>query len=312
MSAINCEKNLRKKNRGGFRIFLMTTPFLLAVLIFSYLPLAGWSYAFFDYKAGFKLLNCDFVGLKHFMSPFSNAVLQQDVFRVLKNTVAISMIGLVSSILPLIFSVFLSEIRMKKYRTAVQTLTTIPNFIGWVLVYSLAYAMFSVDGGFINNILRAINPTATGINFLASSKNVWLTMWLYSTWKNLGWSAIMYISAMTSIDEQLYEAADIDGAGRFQKIRYVTIPGLLPTFFVLLLMAVANFLNNGMDQYFVFQNPMNKEYIEVLDLYVYNKGMVGNNISFSTAIGMLKSLISVILLFSANAISRFVREESIF
>lgn len=122
----------------------------------------------------------------------------------------------------------------------------------------------------------------------------------------------MYISALSSVDVGMYEAAEIDGAGRFQKIWYLTIPSLLPTFFVLLLLSIANFLNNGMDQYFVFQNAMNKEHIEVLDLYVYNNGLVGNNISYSTAVGMLKSLISVTLLFMANGASKLIRHESVF
>ena len=122
----------------------------------------------------------------------------------------------------------------------------------------------------------------------------------------------MYIAALGSIDEALYEAASIDGAGRFQKIWHITIPGLLPTFFVLLLLGIANFLNTGYEQYFIFQNAMNKANIETLDLYVYNQGITGSNISYSTAVGMLKSLISLVLLFLSNYFSKLIRGESIF
>jgi putative aldouronate transport system permease protein len=178
-------------------------------------------------------------------------------------------------------------------------------------VYSIAYAMFSVSDGFVNRLLLSLNITHTEINFLASTNNVWLTMLGYSTWKTLGWSAIMYLAAIAAIDQELCEAAIVDGAGRFRQIWHITIPGILPTYFVLLLLSIANFINNGMEQYYVFQNPMNKSYIEVLDLYVYNRGMVGNNIPFATAVGTLKSIVSIVLFFIANQLSKFVRGESI-
>lgn len=297
--------------RKGYRPFLMSLPFLLATLVFSYIPLFGWSVAFFDYKAGFSLLQCEFVGLKHFVSLFANDVIRRDIIRVLTNTLGMSLIGLATSFLPMMFAVFLSEIRSNLYRRVIQTVTTIPNFISWVLVYSMAYAMFSVSDGFVNHLLMSVGLIDMPINFLASSEHVWVTMWGYGTWKTLGWSAIMYVAAITSIDGELFEAADIDGASRMQRIWYITIPSLLPTFFVLLMLSIANILSNGMDQYFVFQNAMNRSSIEVLDLYVYNKGIAGSSISFSTAAGMLKSLVSLALLFLANSASKWVRGETI-
>ena len=136
-------------------------------------------------------------------------------------------------------------------------------------------------------------------------------MWLWGTWKGLGWSAIVYISSITGIDPTLYEAAEMDGAGRFAKMWNVTVPQLMPTFFVLLLMSIANILSNGMEQYLVFSNPINSASIEVLDLYVYNLGIGNGQIPMSTAIGMFKSVISVILLFGANTFSKKFRGESI-
>ena len=193
-----------------------------------------------------------------------------------------------------------------------QTLTTIPNFISWVLVYSVAYAMFSVNDGLINKLLVQAGAIEDGINFLASSEHIWIKMWLWGQWKGLGWSAITYIAAISGIDHEQYEAAEVDGANRFQKMRYVTIPGLLPTYFVLLILSIGNMINNGVDQYFVFQNAMNRDSIEVLDLYVYNQGMVGINYSYSTAVGILKSIVSITLLLFANRLSRAVRDESVF
>jgi putative aldouronate transport system permease protein len=136
-------------------------------------------------------------------------------------------------------------------------------------------------------------------------------MTLWNLWKDLGWGAIMYLSAIAGIDKELYEAAKVDGANRFQLMKNITLPALMPTFFVLLMMSVANFLNNGMDQYYVFQNAFNKAHIQVLDLYVYNIGMTGNSLSLATAISMLKSVISVSLLAIVNFVSKKTRGASI-
>jgi len=289
----------------------MSLPFLIAVFVFSYLPLYGWSYAFFDYHAGMKLKDCAFVGFKFFSSMVDNPISRNEILRVLTNTFGMSFLSILTSPLPVIFAIFLMEMKAKRLRSMVQTLTTLPNFISWVLVYSVAWSIFSVNDGFLNRLLMSTNIISTEINFLASSDHVWLTMLGYSLWKTLGWSAIMYIAAITAIDSQQYEAAMVDGASRLQRMWHITVPGILPTYFVLLLLSIANFINNGMEQYYLFENPMNKSAIEVLDLYVYNMGMVGQNISYSTAVGVLKSLVSIGLLFFANGLSKAVRKESI-
>lgn len=306
--------NAKKKSllqQRGFRLFLLISPFLLLIFLFSYLPLHGWIYAFFNYKVGRPLLSCEFVGFANFTKMFADKYALADILRVMGNTFGMSFLGILTSPLPMIFAIFLAEIRSMSFRKTVQTLTTVPNFMSWVLVYSVAYAMFSVNDGFVNRLLISTGVLEEGINFLASSKHVWLTMWGYNTWKSLGWSAIMYIAAMAGIDQEQYEAAEVDGASRFQKIWHITVPGLLSTYFVLLLLSIANLINNGMEQYFVFQNAMNKTHIEVLDLYVYNQGMVGFNYSFATAISMLKSLVSITLLFLANGMSKLLRGESV-
>ena len=297
--------------KSGFRLFLMSVPFLIAVLVFSYLPLYGWSYAFFDYHAGTKLSDCTFVGFKFFRSMIDNPVTRNEVLNVLKNTFGISLLNILAAPLPVIFALFLMEIKSGRLRGIIQTLTTIPNFISWVMVFAVAWAMFSVEDGFLNNLLMATGLISSKINFLANSDHVWLTMLAYTLWKTIGWNAIMYIAAITSIDQEQYEAAKVDGAGRFMCMLHITLPNIMPTFFVLLLLSVSNFLNNGMEQYYLFQNPINKSSIEVLDLYVYNMGMVGQNISYSTAVGVFKSLISVVLLFFVNGMSKVIRKESI-
>lgn len=290
--------------------FLYVLPFLILLAIFAYLPLYGWIYAFYDYKPPIPLSKSPFVGFKWFASLVENQVKIDQIVQVLKNTFGMSGLLLMFSWLPMIFAVFLHEIKAVRFRKTVQTLTTLPNFISWVLVYSIAFAMFSSEG-MVNGLLRKLGTIDSPILFLQSSEHVWLTMWMWITWKTLGWSAILYIAAITAIDESLYEAAHVDGATRMQVIWHITLPSMLPTYFVLLILQIANFLNNGLEQYFVFQNAFNKEYIQVLDLYVYNLAIGGGSYSVSVAISMLKSLISVALLFSVNQLSKWLRGESV-
>lgn len=296
--------------RASMIKFLYILPFMILLSIFAYFPLYGWIYAFFDYMPPIPLSKSEFVGGKWFYSLVENEVKIAQILQVVKNTFAMSGILLMFSWLPMMFAVFLNEIKAFKFRKIVQTLTTLPNFISWVLVYSLAFTMFSSEG-IINGLLRQLDLTDSPILFLQSTDNVWLTMWFWTTWKTLGWSAILYIAAIMGIDSSLYEAARVDGATRMQIIRYVVIPSLLPTYFVLLLLQIASFLNNGLEQYFVFQNAFNKDYIQVLDLYVYNLAMGGGSYSVSVAISMLKSIISVALLFTVNGLSKLLRGESI-
>ena len=162
----------------------------------------------------------------------------------------------------------------------------------------------------VNTLLQQLGLISVPVQFLQSPDNIWFKMWMWGTWKNLGWAAIMYMAAISGIDEELNEAARVDGATRMQIIRHITIPCILPTFFVLVMLQVANFLSNGMEQYYVFQNSFNKNTIQGLDLYVFNLAMGSGSYSVSTALSMLKSLISVALLWGVNGLSKLVRGES--
>lgn len=305
------DPNAKYEMPARYKLFLMMSPFIVLIFLFSYLPLWGWRYAFFDYSPGQSLSPENFVGLKWFTRLFENPATRSDVVRVIGNTLGMSGIGLAMSWLPLAFAIFLTEIKNSHVRRVVQTVTTIPNFISWVLVYTVAFALFSTDG-FINQFLMNMNPGYTAADFLRGNDGIWLKMWMWGTWKGLGWGAIIYIAGISGIDQQLYEAATIDGAGRFRKIWHITIPGLMPTFFVQLVLSISNILSNGMDQYLVFDNPTNTNSIMVLDLYVYTLGLGGSGqIPLSTVVGMAKSLISVILLFAANKASKAIRGDGI-
>lgn len=302
---------VRKKMSVGVKLFLLISPFLILTFIFSYFPLYGWVYAFFRYKPPLRLSQCEFVGFMWFEMLFKNSGQISQILMIMRNTFAMSGLGILTSILPVIFAIFLSEIKAVRYKKFIQTFTTLPNFISWVLVYAVAFSLFSSSGMF-NNLGQSLGFLKEPVKILDSDNLTWIKMCLWGIWKGLGWSAIMYMAAIAGIDQELYEAATVDGAGRFKLMWHITIPGLLPTFMVLLLLSVAGFLNNGLEQYYVFQNPFNKDHIQVLDLYVYNVSMGGQNMySLAVALSMLKSIISVTLLFVVNRLSKMTRGETI-
>lgn len=294
----------------GFKLWLLIVPFLILAVLFCYFPLFGWIYAFFDYQPPIPLSESEFVGLQWFEMLVQNPAQLRTIGQVLINTFAMSGLNILTSFFPLVFAIALNEIRAKWFKNLVQTLTTLPNFISWVLVYAVAFAMFSTTGMF-NTLLENLHLITEPIKFLDSDSHTWLKMLLWGIWKGLGWGSIMYLAGIAGIDPELYEAAQVDGANRFQQIWHVTIPQLLPTYFVLLMLSISNFLNNGMDQYYVFQNAFNMQHIQVLDLYVYNVGMGNSSLSLATAISMLKSLVSVGLLVLVNWLSKRTRGVSI-
>ena len=303
------QRKLSERKLRSYKEFLYILPFLIIVALFSYFPLYGWIYAFHDYRPPFPITSETWVGLKWFATIVNNPVRLENILRVLRNTFAMSGISLLFSWFPMVFAVFLNEIQCKPFKKFVQTVTTLPNFISWVLVYALAFSLFSTSGA-VNSLLTELGLIDKPIAFLKSSEHIWFKMWLWLTWKNAGWAAIMYLAAISGIDDQMIEAAKVDGATRMQIIWHITIPSLLPTYFVIVMLNLANFLSNGMEQYFVFQNAFNQDYIEVLDLYVYNMSISGTGMyPLSTAISILKILVSVVLLFVTNTVSKLVRGE---
>ena len=303
------QRKLSERKLRSYKEFLYILPFLIIVALFSYFPLYGWIYAFHDYRPPFPITSETWVGLKWFATIVNNPVRLENILRVLRNTFAMSGISLLFSWFPMVFAVFLNEIQCKPFKKFVQTVTTLPNFISWVLVYALAFSLFSTSVA-VNSVLMELGLVDKPIAFLKSSEHIWFKMWLWLTWKNAGWAAIMYLAAISGIDDQMIEAAKVDGATRMQIIWHITIPSLLPTYFVIVMLNLANFLSNGMEQYFVFQNAFNQDYIEVLDLYVYNMSISGTGMyPLSTAISILKSIVSVVLLFVTNTVSKLVRGE---
>ncbi len=305
------KKKVKKKvSRDGKIMFLCIVPFLILAFLFSYFPLHGWIYSLYDYKPALGLSGSEFVGLRWFKLLVSSKTQIDQIIQVMKNTFAMSFLGIATSILPVGFAILLNEVKCKGFKNIVQTLTTLPNFISWVLVYMIAFSLFSTTG-LVNTLLQEGGLITDAIKFLDSDSHTWLMMCLWNLWKGLGWGAIMYLAAISGIDPELYESAKIDGANRFHLMRHITLPALMPTYLVMLMLSIANLLNNGMDQYYIFQNAFNKTHIQVLDLYVYNIGLGGNSLSLATALSMLKSVISVTLLAVVNFASKKIRGSSI-
>ncbi|MBC8611287.1 sn-glycerol-3-phosphate transport system permease protein ugpA [uncultured Ruminococcus sp.] len=298
----------KAKTRRKMKLFLLVLPLLCLVFLFHYIPLLGWAYAFVDYVPGVPLKEMNFVGLKYFEYLFSDI---SEFPTVIRNTLALSLLKIATMIVPVIFAIMLSQMQSKRYSKIIQTASSIPNFISWVLIYAIFFIFFSSESGLMNKMLEVLG-FGESVNLLGNENIAWGVQTAITIWKQTGWDAIIYIAAIAGIDPALYDAAAVDGAGRFKKILHVTIPGITPTFFVLFLMAVANILSNGFEQYYVFQNPMVVDRLEVFDTYIYRMGIVNSQYSYATAMGMFKSIISIVLLTVANGTSKKIRGESIF
>lgn len=295
------KKNVMSYNefKKALPLLLMTVPFFLLIVVFSYVPLWGWSIAFVDYLPGNKIWECSFVGLKWFKRLFAGGAY---FTRALRNTLVFSGIGLLLTPLPMIFAILLNELRNERFKKVVQTVSSFPNFISWVITYSIAFAFFSLEGGAVNQLLTKWGILEKGIDFLASVDLVWIIQPILGIWKGLGWSAIIYLSAIAGLDMELFDAAKVDGAGRLQQILHVMLPGLLPTFSMLLLMGTGNILSAGFDQYYTFDNAFVRERMDVLDTYAYRIGLGELKFSLSTAVGMFKSIVGLSLMSVANCV----------
>lgn len=308
-AVIPARKGWTRRKQESLVLFLYLLPFLLFVFVFCYIPLFGWAYAFFNYSPGVPLTRDRFVGLHHFIRLFSN---MSDFWEVLRNTLVISFLNLAFSVVPVIFAIMISHVRFRFYSRVVQTLSSIPNFISWVLIYSILFFLVFSENSGINRALLNIGLIEQPMRLLTNPKIAWVLQVCLGSWKGTGYGAIIYLAAISGIDQELYEAADIDGAGTFQKIIHITLPGISSTYFVMLLLAIANILSTGFDHYWLFGNGQTWGVLEVFDTYTYRIGILGMQFSLGTALGIFRSIVSITMLSVANQLSKLVREEKIF
>lgn len=292
------------KKKFIYAMFLLP---LLYYIIFEYIPIYGISIAFQDYVPGRPFIGNEWVGFKNFELLFKS----KPFYEALRNTVIISLYKIIFGFpFPIIIALLLNEVRCNPVKKAVQMAIYFPYFVSWVIVGAIITSLFSINDGLVNVILK--NLGLDTIKALGNPKYFRAILVLSSMWKEAGMRSIIYLAAITSVDENIYEAAIIDGANRWQQMWYVTLPGIASTIMVLFILQLGSVLNAGMEQTLVLLNPMVANVGEIIDTYVYKIGLKKSDYSFATAVGLFKSLVGYILLVGANRLSKKVRGESIY
>ena len=299
-------KPLKKQLYDSRYLLLLALPGLIYYAIFHYGPMYGIIIAFKDYKGGTSMLGAPWVGVKWFNEFFNSFYFT----RLLTNTLLISFYNLVFGFpVPVIFALMLSETNCKWFKKAVQTVSYLPHFISVVVVVGMLQTMLSTTNGIINNIIRSQGGNA--VNFMGSSE--WFRP-LYigsGIWQSFGWNSIIYLAALSNVDPQLYEAAYIDGANRFQKVIHVSLPGIIPTMVILLIMQLGNTMSVGYEKIILMYTPSTYEVADVISTYVYRRGILNGQFSFSTAVGLFNSAVNMILLITVNTISKRINDVSL-
>lgn len=294
---------------GQWQLMIMSVPMLLYVLLFNYAPLWGWLTAFQDYQPRQGLLGSKWVGLENFKWLFG----REDFLLSIRNTLAMSVINLVfGTVSAVLLAVLLNEVRVKAFKRTVQTVTYLPHFLSMVIVVGMAQNIFSSNGS-VNQLLKTLGLIQEPIFFLGKGEYFWWLVGVINVWKEVGWGTIIYIAAMTSIDPSLYEAAAIDGAGRFQRILHVTLPGIKSTFMVLLIMNIGHLMEAGFEIQYLMRNGMVMKYSDTIDVFalIYSFGSSRPHYAYGTAAGIFKSVVGIILLVGANRIARALDEETL-
>lgn len=306
---------LKKNKQSKFQKFLsqkylqlMVLPGIIWMIVFNYIPMTGLVIAFKNFKITKPISAAPWVGFEHFIEFFSDP----NFMNIMVNTLAISFLKLIIGFpLPVLFAILLNEVRKARFKKAVQTISYLPHFISWVVLGGLLITWLS-ETGMINEVLVNFGILKKPVAFLANPKYFWGLTVISDTWKELGWSAIIYLAAISGIDQQMYEAATIDGATKLQKILNITLPAIKGTIAIMFILAVANMLNSNFDQIFILKNVLNASSSEVIDTYVYQMGMRSGRYSYATAIGLFKSIIAMILLVTANFTTKKLQGRSLF
>jgi putative aldouronate transport system permease protein len=298
----------RHKLAGQKYLQAMTIPGIIWLLIFCYIPLYGIIIAFKNYDITKPIAAAPWIGFNHFYDFF----MDENCLLVIKNTLGISLYKLaVGFPLAIIFALLLNELTSAKFKRVVQTISYLPHFLSWVVLGGLMINWLS-DSGMITQLFVKVGLLKEPIAYLADPKYFWNLTVISDVWKELGWSAILYLAAIAGIDPELYEAATIDGATRFKKMWFVTLPCIKGTIAVLFVLAVSSILNSNFDQIFVLKNSLNYQTSSVIDIYIYQMGMQSARFSFATAVGLLKSVIALFLLLMSNFITRKLTDSSLF
>lgn len=304
---LNARKTEKKQGISGlivsdfkinYGIYALAIPGILYYLIFCYLPMYGVIIAFKDYSPSLGILGSNFVGLKHFMSFFESIYFS----RVVSNTIILNLFLILFSFpAPIILALMINEIKVGKFSKTVQTCTYMPHFISTVVICGMVID-FTSNNGIITNLINSLGGNYENLLYHAE---LYRAIYVLSDiWQTMGWNSIVYLAAILSIDSELYEAAEIDGANKFAQLMHVTIPGILPTIVIMLVLRIGNIMSVGAEKVILLYNPVIYEVSDVISSFIYRKGLIESNQSFSAAVGMFNSVINCVLVFGANYISK--------
>lgn len=298
--------SLRRRLFKNRWLYYMLAPGILYFLIFKYVPMWGVLIAFQDFSPFRGFWNSHWVGVEHFRTFFG----EPQFWMLFRNTFILALYNILFFFpLPIVIALLLNELRVEAYKRTIQSLIYIPHFISWVVVVGLAYILFTTEGGIVNELLVMLGGEK--VNFLLS--NSWFRTMIVGEmiWKETGWGTILFLAALAGVDPQLYEAARMDGAGRWKQMVHVTLPAIRSTIVVLLILRLGTFLDLGFEQIFLMLNPMNREVGEVFETYVYERGIQLGDFSYSTAVNLFKSVVGFVMVLGANYLAKKVGEEGI-
>ena len=280
-------------------LYLFILPCFVSLIIFSYIPMGGIILAFKNFKFNKGILRSPWAGTKW----FKEFITSPEFWITIKNTLRITLLKLVCGFpAPVILALLLNEVHRSGFKRLVQTSSYLPHFVSWVVVVSLMRTLFTPYGGLVNSIRKSMGLEAV---FIMGQKNAFLPLVIFSDlWKNIGWGSIVYLAAITNVDQQLYEAAVIDGANHSQQVLHITIPSIMQTIGIMFIMAVGGLLNAGYDQILLLQQPANMTISEVLDTYIIQTGIKYGKFEYATAIGLFKSVFSLIMVVTTNSLAQ--------
>ncbi len=288
-------------------LYLLSVPGILYFFLFKYVPLFGSVIAFQNYNIFKGITGSDWVGLEHFQKMFSH----YDFLRILNNTLLLGLYDLVIAFpVPIVLAILLNEVRMIVFKRMLQTIVYMPHFLSWVVISGIFMGIFSMDAGVVNKALGFLGMQP--IYFLGEDSYIRSILIGSGIWRDSGYGTIIFLAAIAGINPDLYEAAEVDGAGRLKQIWSITLPSLLPTIMILLLLHIGKFLDLGFERVFVFLNPLNLDSGEILDTYIYKAGLLSQQYSYTTAIGLFKSVVGLALIVLGNFISKKTTGESLY
>lgn len=301
-------RNLWQRLVGQRYLQAMAIPGAIFMIIFSYLPMYGIVIAFKNYKITRTIAEAPWVGLEHFKEFFNTP----DFLNILTNTLGISCLKLVIAFpIAIVFAIMVNELAGSRYKRVVQTVSYLPHFVSWVILGGMMITWLG-ESGIVNEIFMNLGLINEPIVFLADPNKFWTIALVSDMWKETGWSAIIFLAAISGIDPTLYEAATVDGVGRFKKIWYITLPCIAGTIAIMFIMAVSGLLSANFDQMMVLKNSLNVSKSEVIDTYVYYMGIRSGRFSYATAAGLMQSIVAMILLVTANQVSKKLQDHSLF